>query len=243
MSSVWSHGASQAGASSFATTGVGPKPGGMAAGRFPSILSRSSPSPPGAISGLSSNASPAQLDTSAASASSQANAAADASDSSATISANDFLSLLVTEMQNQDPTAQTDPNEYINQLVQINSLEQLISINQNLSTALGSTTTSQASAVSTAPASSAAKTAFHSSANAVVSHVSQSASALHRENGSGSERAAYRNGRGTPPPIRGNLSVFAESPAAHAVARTLDGHPGAVPRGHAIRDIPVHSLP
>ncbi len=52
------------------------------------------------------------------------------SDDSATISANDFLTLLVTEMQNQDPTADTDPNEYINQLVQVNSLEQLISINQ-----------------------------------------------------------------------------------------------------------------
>jgi flagellar basal-body rod modification protein FlgD len=53
---------------------------------------------------------------------------------SANISANDFLTLLVTEMQNQDPTANTDPNEYINQLVQVNSLEQLISINQTLTT-------------------------------------------------------------------------------------------------------------
>ncbi|HTW49587.1 MAG TPA: flagellar hook capping FlgD N-terminal domain-containing protein [Acidobacteriaceae bacterium] len=52
---------------------------------------------------------------------------------SATITANDFLQLLVTEMQNQDPTADTDPNEYIDQLVQVNSLEQLISINQDLS--------------------------------------------------------------------------------------------------------------
>jgi flagellar basal-body rod modification protein FlgD len=58
----------------------------------------------------------------------------DSSDSnSATITANDFLQLLVTEMQNQDPTSTTDPNEYINQLVQVNSLEQLISINQDLS--------------------------------------------------------------------------------------------------------------
>src|SRR5258708_37834493 len=38
------------------------------------------------------------------------------------ISANDFLTLLVTEMKNQDPTANTDPNQYINQLVQVNSL-------------------------------------------------------------------------------------------------------------------------
>ena len=53
---------------------------------------------------------------------------------SASISANDFLTLLVTEMKNQDPTANTDPNEYINQLVQVNSLEQLISINQTLTT-------------------------------------------------------------------------------------------------------------
>src|SRR6266702_6980282 len=57
---------------------------------------------------------------------------------SATISANDFLTLLVTEMKNQDPTANTDPNEYINQLVQVNSLQQLISINQTLtSSAVG----------------------------------------------------------------------------------------------------------
>jgi len=57
----------------------------------------------------------------------------DASESgSSSISANDFLTLLVTEMKNQDPTANTDPNEYINQLVQVNSLEQLISINQTL---------------------------------------------------------------------------------------------------------------
>ncbi|HUB17873.1 MAG TPA: flagellar hook capping FlgD N-terminal domain-containing protein [Acidobacteriaceae bacterium] len=50
----------------------------------------------------------------------------------ATVTANDFLQLLVTELQNQDPTANTDPNEYIDQLVQVNSLEQLISINQDL---------------------------------------------------------------------------------------------------------------
>ena len=50
---------------------------------------------------------------------------------SATITANDFLTLLVTELKNQDPTANTDPNAYVNQLVQVNSLQQLIEINQN----------------------------------------------------------------------------------------------------------------
>ena len=57
------------------------------------------------------------------------------SSNSAAISADDFLTLLVTEMQNQDPTAATDPNEYINQLVNVNSLQQLISINQTLQSA------------------------------------------------------------------------------------------------------------
>lgn len=50
-----------------------------------------------------------------------------------TITANDFLTLLVTELKNQDPTQPTDPNAYIEQLVGVNSLQQLISINQGLS--------------------------------------------------------------------------------------------------------------
>ena len=65
-----------------------------------------------------------------ASGTSSTSSSSDTSSSSATISANDFLTLLVTEMKNQDPTADQDPNEYINQLVQVNSLEQLIDINQ-----------------------------------------------------------------------------------------------------------------
>lgn len=52
--------------------------------------------------------------------------------STASITANDFLQLLVTELQNQDPTANTDPNEYVNQLVQVNTLQQQIQMNQTL---------------------------------------------------------------------------------------------------------------
>lgn len=54
---------------------------------------------------------------------------------SSMITANDFLTLLVTELKNQDPTANTDPNAYVDQLVQVNSLQQLIQINQNTNTA------------------------------------------------------------------------------------------------------------
>jgi flagellar basal-body rod modification protein FlgD len=56
------------------------------------------------------------------------------SGSSSTITANDFLTLLVTELKNQDPTQPTDPNAYIQQLVGVNSLQQLIQINQGLTT-------------------------------------------------------------------------------------------------------------
>jgi flagellar basal-body rod modification protein FlgD len=51
---------------------------------------------------------------------------------SSTITANDFLTLLVAEMKNQDPTQPTDPNAYISQMVGVNSLQQLIGINQGI---------------------------------------------------------------------------------------------------------------
>jgi flagellar basal-body rod modification protein FlgD len=55
-------------------------------------------------------------------------AATDPSD----ITSSDFLTLLVSELKNQDPTQPTDPNAYITQLVGVNSLQQLIQINQGL---------------------------------------------------------------------------------------------------------------
>jgi len=69
---------------------------------------------------------------SSTSSSSSSSSSTSSSTSSATITANDFLQLLVTELQNQDPTANTDPNEYVDQLVQVNSLQQLIQMNQTL---------------------------------------------------------------------------------------------------------------
>ena len=95
-------------------------------------------------------------DTSASSGSGSASSSGGTSE--ATITANDFLTLLVTEMQNQDPTANTDPNEYINQLVQVNNLQQLISINQGvgvLDSASGSGTTGAGGAVMPAAAQAA----------------------------------------------------------------------------------------
>ncbi len=58
--------------------------------------------------------------------------------SSSTITSSDFMTLLVTEMKNQDPTQPTDPTQYVQQLVGVNSLQQLIAINQGIN---GTTTT------------------------------------------------------------------------------------------------------
>ena len=70
------------------------------------------------------------------------------SSSSGDISSNDFLTLLVTEMKNQDPTQPTDPNAYIQQLTEVNSLQQLIAINQDLSGAAGTSGSASGASVS-----------------------------------------------------------------------------------------------
>lgn len=80
------------------------------------------------VSALSGGIQPEATSSNSSSSSSGANSGT----STATITANDFLQLLVTELQNQDPTANTDPNEYVNQLVQVNSLQQQIQMNQTL---------------------------------------------------------------------------------------------------------------
>jgi len=42
----------------------------------------------------------------------------------------DFMSLLVAEIQNQDPTQPMDPTTFMSQLVGLNTLEQVSDINQ-----------------------------------------------------------------------------------------------------------------
>src|SRR5579862_7847877 len=49
-----------------------------------------------------------------------------------TLTANDFLQILVAEFQNQDPTSPTDPTQYASQMVEFSNLGQLQNINQDL---------------------------------------------------------------------------------------------------------------
>jgi flagellar basal-body rod modification protein FlgD len=216
MSSIWSSQAEQAGSSPFQTNGRSPLPGGMTTARIqsagkPSGHAATQPGmSPGARGGPSALAATTSSGTSSG------------SDSGTTISSNDFLSLLVTEMQNQDPTANTDPNEYVNQLVQINSLEQLISMNQSLSAVLGAaspTGVPQPSVVAGA-VGVAGKNASAPGA------IGPSAGLAHRASG----RAI----------AKGNLASPAGKPAAAVVAHALDGRSRRVGMGHGIRDIPTH---
>lgn len=117
----------------------------------------------------------------------------------ATITANDFLTLLVTEMKNQDPTANTDPNEYINQLVQVNSLQQLISINQTL-TSDSSPKASSVASVSSAVGTAAGSKPALADAASIAQHNPPAIAA---------------------PIASGNLTVPKTDPAAHRVAQAL----------------------
>jgi flagellar basal-body rod modification protein FlgD len=137
------------------------------------------------------------------------------SSSSAGISANDFLTLLVTEMQNQDPTANTDPNEYINQLVSVNSLEQLIDINQNLSTALGSSTTSSSGSSPSPGVASSASGLTGKSASGQVPAAAAPISGLATSNSLSPVTGVKR--------APGNLSIPEASASANRVGHALNG--------------------
>jgi flagellar basal-body rod modification protein FlgD len=80
----------------------------------------------GPVSSIGSSS--ANAVASAAQANTTTSTSSSSTSSSTDITSSDFLTLLVAEMQNQDPTQPTDPNAYIQQLVGVNSLQELISI-------------------------------------------------------------------------------------------------------------------
>ena len=154
MGSIWSSYGAQATSGAMGLTGLGPTPGGQSAAKAQAAAKAAaqlglSPAGAAAASGTSGGATSATGAATAASGTSTSS-----SSTSSTVSANDFLTLLVTEMKNQDPTADTDPNAYVNQLVSINSLEQLISINSGIQSLQPSTTGATGSSVAGSTATS-----------------------------------------------------------------------------------------
>ncbi|MGK9132930.1 flagellar hook assembly protein FlgD [Brucella intermedia] len=82
--------------------------------------------------------SPAAVDTSrpAGPAASAANRAS--------VDYNAFLKLLVTQMQNQDPTQPMDPTQYVSQLATFSNVEQAVQMNSKLDALIANTSVTQA---------------------------------------------------------------------------------------------------
>ena len=66
----------------------------------------------------------------------------------------DFLTLMITQLKNQDPFKPMDPAQYVGQLAQFSSVSGLAEINKNIATL---TIRCAATRCSTAPRSSAAR--------------------------------------------------------------------------------------
>jgi len=174
----------------------------------------------------------AAAETSDTAGTSGSSGSSDSSSDSATISANDFLTLLVTEMQNQDPTADTDPNEYIDQLVQANSLEQLIDINQTLSTDLGGASSSSDSGSATSQAVIAVSGATGATAAASPLTAAHSKGAVAPTRAASAGATAMQTSASNLAP--GNLSTPSAIPAAQVVAHALNGQTRARPAARTI---------
>lgn len=104
-------------------------------------------------------------------ASSSTSTSSSSSSNSSTSLQTEFLNLLVTELQNQDPTSPVDPTAMVGQMVSLNQLDQLISINQvlqqSLSSSPGSGTTSPTAGAVRPPASSTLQSTASGSSNAL----------------------------------------------------------------------------
>ena len=61
-----------------------------------------------------------------------------------TLGYNDFLTLLMAEMKNQDPTQPMDPAQMVSQLATVSEVGQAVQTNQNLASLLTATSLTQA---------------------------------------------------------------------------------------------------
>ena len=78
------------------------------------------------------------------SATSAAGAAAASSSSNDTLTQSDFLQLMVTQMQNQDPTSPADPSQFLGQLAQMSEVSSLANMQTSLSSLSSSLLSTQA---------------------------------------------------------------------------------------------------
>jgi flagellar basal-body rod modification protein FlgD len=88
---------------------------------------------------------PATSQTTAAAATSSS--ASSSTTTTPTVNYNDFLQLLITELQNQDPTSPMDPTQSISQLASFSAVQQQVQTNSTLTSMLTSSALSQAEGV------------------------------------------------------------------------------------------------
>ena len=121
---------------------------------------------------MATNAVAPRATTAASSSSSTSSTASNPLGSTASSLQTTFLNLLVTELQNQDPTSPVDPTQMVGQMVSLNQLDQLMSINQTLDSMSGT-----ASSGTSSPATANAITALDSGSTDTSSTSSSSSPA------------------------------------------------------------------
>lgn len=95
---------------------------------------------------LTSTAAPTTPSTTSPTASTTAAAAGTAANTQLAGNFTEFLQLLTTQLQNQDPTSPLDPNQFTSELVQFASVEQQINTNTSLNTMISLQQTQEAAA-------------------------------------------------------------------------------------------------
>lgn len=130
-----------------------------------------------------------------------------------------FLSLLVTELQNQDPTQPVDPTQMVGEMISLNQLDQLIAINQTLSGLNGNTNPSSSSESSRAGSTATAPGSGSNMSSALQSAISNLSPLI-----SHSTAKTILGANGSPSHLTPTASPVASNKA-------LPGYPGTVPTG------------
>lgn len=128
---------------------------------------------------MASNTVSPRATTSSTSSSSSSSTANNSLGTSSTDLQSTFLNLLVTELQNQDPTSPVDPTEMVGQMVSLNQLDQLMSINQTLDNMSAGTTSSTTAspAIANAMTSMDSGSTDASSTSSATAHLANTAAA------------------------------------------------------------------